>query len=284
MREQGDPEKGKPNKSLRMTLRRRATVVGGDEDAPFWLEHIGALVVIGLVVIVGGIVVLAQTDWGRLTMVWLGLGIGLVVMVVLAIVPWSSLRAREPAVVWIGGVLSAIGWGGAAALFFAGAPYALWRGFDNLSELEQVLPGVGAVVLTGIAILGMLLQTRASLPALDRVPRTATVLTNEDDSEGGQILTVRYLGVDDCEHDAELADRILDSWRDRFVPGSTWQVYAFRDPELANIVVFLTEEHDNVWRQGYKLDGVRLGGESGPLKPGPGSPFLREGSKWKFEE
>lgn len=284
MHRSSSPEERKPYKSVRITTRRRATVVGGDERPPFWLEHIGVLVVIGLMVVVGGIVVLAQTDWGRLTMVWLGLGLGAVVMVVLAIVPWQSFRLGEPSVVWIGGALSALGWGGVAFLFCAGAPYALWRGLDNLSELEQILPGVGSLILTGIAIFGMSLQTRGPLPALDRHPRTARVLVNEDDSEGGQILTLRYRGADGCEHDAELADRILDSWRDRFVPDSTWQVYAFRDPDLANVVVFLTEVHDEIWRQGYKLDGVRLGGESGPVKPGPGSPFLREGSKWKFDE
>lgn len=59
-------------------------------------------------------------------------------------------------------------------------------------------------------------------------------------------------------------------------------VYAFRDPELADSVVFLTEAHDEVWRSGWKLDGVRIGGEGGPVKPGPGSPFLRDGSKWEF--
>ena len=45
----------------------------------------------------------------------------------------------------------------------------------------------------------------------------------------------------------------------------------------------LTEEHEDVWREGYVLDRIRLGTERGPFQPGPGSPFLREGSKWKFE-
>jgi len=71
---------------------------------------------------------------------------------------------------------------------------------------------------------------------------------NADDADGGQSLTLRYLGVDGEAHEAELADLI-----------------------------------DDVWRDGYKLDGVRLGGEGGPLKPGPGSPFLREDSKWRFD-
>ncbi|MGO2095977.1 MAG: hypothetical protein ACTH2J_02285 [Candidatus Microbacterium stercoravium] len=41
--------------------------------------------------------------------------------------------------------------------------------------------------------------------------------------------------------------------------------------------------HDDVWHNGYKLDGVRLGGESGPVTPGPGSPFLRQDGKWTFD-
>lgn len=68
-----------------------------------------------------------------------------------------------------------------------------------------------------------------------------------------------------------------------FAPGTAWQVYAFRDPALSDAVVMLTEVHDDVWRNGYKLDGVRLGGESGPVTPGPGSPFLRQDGKWTFD-
>lgn len=108
-------------------------------------------------------------------------------------------------------------------------------------------------------------------------------MINTSDAEGGQEITVRYRGADREEYDAELADLIDDSWLGEFTPGTTWQVHAFADPELANSVVFLTEVHDDVWRDGYKLNGVRLGGESGPLRPGPGSPFLGEDSKWTFE-
>jgi hypothetical protein len=52
---------------------------------------------------------------------------------------------------------------------------------------------------------------------------------------------------------------------------------------LADSVVFLTEQHHDIWRSGYKLDGVRLGSEGGPVKPGRGSPFFRSNSKRKFE-
>lgn len=95
-------------------------------------------------------------------------------------------------------------------------------------------------------------------------------------------LVLRYRGIDGHRHSAQLADYPDETWIDRFAPGSTWQVYAFQDPDLADSVVFLTEAHDDVWRAGYVLDGVRIGVEGGPLKPAPGSPFLREDSKWRF--
>lgn len=201
----------------------------------------------------------------------------------LAIDPWRSWRAGEQARVWGGEALSAFGWGAMTFCLAAGLPYLFWRGTDALPLWAFSIPGAGAILFTAIAFLGMRLQTSRPLPALDRTPRIAKVVFNAEDSEGGQILTVRYRGVDGDTHDAELADLIDDAWLGKFTQGTTWQVYAFQDPKLADTVVFLTEDHDDVWRDGYKLDGVRLGGESGPVKPGPGSPFFREDSKWSFE-
>lgn len=271
------------SKRARITSSEHTVVYGEDDKVPFWLEHLIALIVIGSIVIVGGMVVLSLSDWGRLTMVWLGLGLGLVMTVWLAIDPWRSLRAGEPAAVWVGEALTAFGWSAMTVSLAAGIPYVFWLGPDTLPEWSFAVPGVGAVVFTAIAALGMWLQTRQPLPALDRTPRSARVTLNTEDSEGRQGITVRYRGADGEKHDAELADLIADSWLGEFTPGTTWQVYAFRDPRLANSVVFLTEAHDDVWRDGYKLDGVRLGGESGPVTPGPGSPFLREDSKRRFE-
>ncbi|GAB3616396.1 hypothetical protein GCM10027416_09530 [Okibacterium endophyticum] len=146
--------------------------------------------------------------------------------------------------------------------------------------------GIGIVVLTAVVLTCMSIHlhraTRGPLPALDRTPRTARVILSADDGEGHTIL-LKYRGVDGCKHSAQLADHPDENWIDRFAPGSTWQVYAFRDPDLADSVVFLTEAHNDVWRAGYVLDGVRIGGEGGPLEPAPGSPFLREDSKWRFE-
>lgn len=123
---------------------------------------------------------------------------------------------------------------------------------------------------------------RGPLPALDRTPRTARVTLRADDADGGQAILVEYRDDHGQGHDAQLADIIHESSQHRFVPGSRWQVYAFHSPDLADTVVFLTEGHDDVWRGGWKLDGVRIGGEGGPVKPGPGSPFLRAGTKWEF--
>ncbi|MFI6346409.1 hypothetical protein [Streptomyces sp. NPDC050560] len=272
------------SKQIKITTPGRVVVYDEDNTPPFWLKHPVALVVIGLITLVGGIAGLAFTDWGRATLVWLGLGLGLVVAAWLFRGPWRSLRAGEPASVWAGEALSAFGWGAEIFLFLAGTPYVFWRGLDTFPEWAPAVAGMGIGLFTAIAFLGVRLQLRRPLPALDRTPRSARVLFNTDDAEGEQDITLRYRGIDGKDHDPALADLIDDSWRDRFAPGTTWQVYAFGDPKLADTVVFLTEAHDDIWRKGYKLNGVRLGGESGPVTPpGPGSPFFRADSKWVFE-
>lgn len=159
--------------------------------------------------------------------------------------------------------LAAMGWG----------DVLLWGG------------GVAAVAVAALwihVVMDILVRTRKPLPALDRTARTATVVLNANDGESRTLL-LRYIGANGLACNAQLADYIDDSWEDTFAPGSEWQVYAFRDPDLADTVVFLTEAHDEVCRCGYVLDGVRIGGESGPVKRGPGSPFLSASSKWTFE-
>lgn len=160
------------------------------------------------------------------------------------------------------------------ASFQGWAPVLMW-----------ILIGIGAVCVLVImpTSVRMFRATRGPLPALDRTPRTGRVILCADDPEGGQTILVEYRGDHGEGHDAQLADVIDESWEGRFAPGTRWEVYAFRDPELADSVVFLAEVHDEVWRSGWKLDGVRIGGECGPVKPGPGSPFLRAGSTWEFE-
>jgi len=272
------------NYRIKVTARGRRDVYSKTDKAPFWLEHLGALIIIGLIVFVGAMIVLSITDWGRATLVWLGVVGSLVMIVVLARDPWRSWRAGQPRKVWVGEAISALGWGGMTVCLAVGLPYAFWLGPDRISEWAFIIPGVGAALFTGLSFLGIKLQLDIPLPALDRTPRTAHVTFNTEDSEGTQDISVRYRGADGKRHHAELADVIDDSWVERFAPGTKWQVYAFRDPKLANILVFLTEEHDEVWRSGYKLNGIRLGAESGPVTPGPGSPFFREDAKWQFEE
>lgn len=127
---------------------------------------------------------------------------------------------------------------------------------------------------------------RMHLPALDRTPRLAVVTANEesDAMTGWPGLYVTYTGTDGRRHEVHLADHVDDTWLDRFPIGSTWQVYSFRDPALANTVVFLTEAHDDVWRAGiYLWLGVRGEVRTGQFKkPRPGSPFFGDDSTWTF--
>lgn len=176
-------------------------------------------------------------------------------------------------------------------------PAAVFGGCGVFGILSVVasLQGWGPVLMWIVVAMGalsvlsmiptfvwMFRATRGPLPALDRTPRTARVTLHADDADGGQTVLVEYCGADGEAHDALLADIVHESSQHRFVPGSRWQVYTFHAPGLADTVVFLTEAHDDVWRDGWKLDGVRIGGEGGPVTPGPGSPFLRAGSKWEF--
>ncbi|MFD0557079.1 hypothetical protein FB566_2334 [Stackebrandtia endophytica] len=142
--------------------------------------------------------------------------------------------------------------------------------------LVAVLGAVGCGILVWVWTLDHL-----RLPALDRTPRVATICDvaewpNPDDQAEAntRIVGVEYVAGDGRSYRATLADLIHCSWIDEFTVGSRWQIYAFRAPDLAESVVFLTEVHDDVWRSGYCLDGVRLPGETGLSAPGPGSPFL----------
>lgn len=271
------------NKRITIKARGRVVTDGRDDRSPLWVEHFGVLLVLGLIVVAGSIVVLSLWDWGRATMVWLGVGLSLVMAIVLFRDPWRSFREGRSARIWLGEALSAFGWCATIVALAVALPYVFWRGFDDLPEWAFAIPGIAAGLFSVLAFLGMRLQLRQPLPTLDKSSRSARVTLNTEDFEGMQTIAVRYTGTDGENHDAELADLIDDSWLDRFAPGSVWQVYAFRDANLADSVVFLTEDHDEVWRNGYKLNGVRFGAENGPIKPGPGSPFLRKDSRWEFE-
>lgn len=137
-----------------------------------------------------------------------------------------------------------------------------------------VVSGAGAFVL------GMTLMIRHAyrnvdrpVPSIDRSRTyTATVryVRPPDDGGGTGVVMVDYEDADGETRRAGLGDVIHDSWIDRFEEGSRWQVHAY-DPPGPRVV--LTEVHDEVWRCGWNLDGVHIGGQSGPVDPGPGSPF-----------
>lgn len=171
---------------------------------------------------------------------------------------------------------------GGCGVFAAVVVISIVQGWSPV--LMWIVIGIGAVgaAATALGLSRMLRAARGPLPALDRTPRTARVVLRSDDADGGQTILVEYRDDHGQGHDAQLADIIHESSEARFAPGSNWQVYAFRDPALADSIVFLAEAHDDIWRDGWKLDGVRIGGESGPVAPGPGSPFLRENSRWDF--
>lgn len=137
---------------------------------------------------------------------------------------------------------------------------------------------IGFALFWALCMVWILWSTSQPLPPLDRVARTATVLYLFDENDSDAVM-VSYVDAHGQTRQAGLADLIHESWLDRFTPGSTWQVYAFRDPQPR---VLLTEAHEDVVRCGYTLSGIRLGGESGPVRIGPGSPFLH--GRWKFED
>lgn len=83
------------SKKIRITMRGRAVVVREDEKGSFWLAHIIPIVCVGIAVLIAGIVLLSFTNWGRATMMWTGLGLGIALTVYLLIAPRSRHQARS---------------------------------------------------------------------------------------------------------------------------------------------------------------------------------------------
>ena len=110
-------------KRLRIAERKRVVVIEERERASFSLEHLLALILLGLVLIAGGIILLSLTAWGRATIVWLGAGFGGALTCWLALDPWRSFRAGAPASVVIGETLTAVGWGAMTVSLAAGLPF-----------------------------------------------------------------------------------------------------------------------------------------------------------------
>jgi hypothetical protein len=104
------------------------------------------------------------------------------------------------------------------------------QGWGDVLIWGAIVAGVVIGALTLHMIIQLSILTRKPLPALDRTERTATVVLNANDGER-QVLLLQYSGADGESYNAQLADCIDDTWDEAFVPGSRWQVYAFRDPD-----------------------------------------------------
>lgn len=141
-----------------------------------------------------------------------------------------------------------------------------------------------AILVVAIACGVGWLQAMSStpLPALDHTPRVARVREirewdQPDTTAEAQTkkVIVDYDGADGKTHTAWLGDLISEASIDRFTPESSWHVYAFADPDLADTMVLLTEAHDDVRRSGYLITGLHGNTEFSSLQqPAAGSPFL----------
>ncbi|MDQ6526782.1 hypothetical protein RB608_24380 [Nocardioides sp. LHD-245] len=124
-------------------------------------------------------------------------------------------------------------------------------------DVLEYLIGVGAIV---VMIVFTLIVRRAEatirkpLPALDRTARTATVVGTQPD-RGIMLVEVEYTDGDGMVRRECLADVICGPELDRFAIGTTWQVYGFRKPRGRCL---LTETHDDLPRNGYHLDSLRI--------------------------
>lgn len=108
--------------------------------------------------------------------------------------------------------------------------------------------------------------THKPLPALDRTPRTATVV-----AVTAHEIQVDYTDATGGVRREHLADLVAGADRDRFTVGSTWQVYGF---EKSRGRCLLTETHDDVQRGGYNLDRLRVRKERQRFPARAGSPIL----------
>lgn len=174
-------------------------------------------------------------------------------------------------------------------------PWGRWIstiiGAAFIAGVALLLLGGNALLLLATSILGWVLlvgrmmadSARRVLPALDRTPRAATVVGHREVGDNNSRLTViDYTAADGTTHRADLADQIADSDADRFPAGTSIRVHAFRDPDLAESVVFLTRDYDDVVRDGYWLNGIWTGQNGENFPAAAGSPFLREKSRWTF--
>src|SRR5699024_11532420 len=59
-------EVGTMNKRIKITSARKGSVVyENNHKTPFWIRHLPALIIVGVLVLIGVIIALVVTDWGR---------------------------------------------------------------------------------------------------------------------------------------------------------------------------------------------------------------------------
>ncbi|MGJ0203973.1 hypothetical protein [Leucobacter sp. gxy201] len=146
-----------------------------------------------------------------------------------------------------------------------------------MTWIHWVLIALGVLFVIGMTVLiRHAIRTQDEpIPLIDRsraYPATVVGVYDTSASETADPnVKVEYVVTDGETRQRYLADVIDDSWLDRFALGSVWQIYPY-SPDTTRVV--LTEAHDDVWRCGYNVDGLYgLGGNSGPVDRGPGSPF-----------
>ena len=146
-----------------------------------------------------------------------------------------------------------------------------------------VLPCLGAFAYL---MRGMVIHRRRMLPPLDRTPRTGIVVEHRlwGDHSDNRSTAVEYRTADGELQTATLADEIAEQSVELLPVGSTVEVYAYRDPQYARTVVFLTEKHDDVWRKGVSSLWGWDSNEGRFPEPAPGSPFFGPDTAYRFAE
>lgn len=139
----------------------------------------------------------------------------------------------------------------------------------------EMMVAIGSIVVmvTFLLIVHRLeATTRKPLPALDRTPRTAAVVAVHAASQSElQMVEVEFPDGAGTVGRACLVDLFDSSAARAFTVGSRWQVYSFMKDQSRCL---LAEEHDDVPRSGYQLDGLRIGNERLTFPPRQGSPIL----------
>lgn len=151
----------------------------------------------------------------------------------------------------------------------------------TMQDVLIVIGVIGVIAAFLMIVRRIEATTEKALPALDRSPRTATVvavheaprspLRSADGSAYLWMIEVEYADGGGTVRRESLADLFAGSALPRVTVGSTWQVYGFVKPQGRCL---LTEAYDELPRAGYNLDQLRISKEQFAFSPRPGSPIL----------